>query len=216
MPLQSGDEKSYNEMTVINLMRNVERSYSSLKDILQGNMQSNVLDKLANIWYMESAVTYWAEEVGTWNTMCTNINNDFNTIYKSINTCARNWANACEASWNTLSWYGDSAKVSSNFKAVSSDGRRGILNLSEFETYRTNNLETIKEDALKKLDDVKRACGNSGFVDGSTQGSIEEIVDTIKVKIENTINIEKEAIIKNSGIAKTNVENAVNANRVQD
>ena len=208
----ASNETTYNEEQITTLLRNINTHYVSLKSAIGDDMQRNVLDKLAEVWYMQSAVTYWGEEVTAWNSMCSKINDKFKDIYSDINTCASNYAQACGTSWRNPSWTGTPATVSSNFKEVSADGKRGITDHSSFDTYRTTNLDAVKTSAEDALNSVLSACGNSGFIDGGTQAQIESTVSSIKVAIANAINTAKEDINKNSGTAQTNVNSAVTAN----
>lgn len=208
----ASNETTYNEELVTTLLRNINTHYGSLKDAIGDEMQKNVLDKLAEVWYMTSAVNYWSEEVSAWNSMCTKINDKFKDIYTDINTCADNYAKACGTSWRKPSWTGVPATVASNFKEVSADGKRGITDHGSFDTYRTTNIDTVKQNAETALNQVLSACGNSGFVDGGTQAQIESTVTSIKAAINKAIETAKTDIVKNSGTAQTNVNAAVNAN----
>lgn len=209
----ASNETTYNEEKVTTLLRNIGDYYrDGLKVAIQDDMQSKVVDKLAEIWYMEDAVTYWDGEVSAWNSMCTQINTKFSDIYKDINTCADNYAKACGTTWRKPSWTGVPAKISSNFQAVSSDGKRGITDHNTFETTRTTVLNNVKSDASTALDNVVKACADSGFIDGGTQAQIQSTVSDIKSKIINAVNTAQEDIAKNANTAKTNIESAVSAN----
>lgn len=206
------NETTYNEGVVQELLRNINTYWGELKAVIQDNMQNNVLDKLAEVWYMEDAVTYWDQEVESWNTMCSSINTSFGVVYSMINICADNYAKSCGATWQKLSWTGVDPKISNNFKAVSADGRRGITDHTSFDTYRTTNLDAIKENAAEKLDQVVAACERSGFVDNTTQDAIQGEISNIRGKIVSAIETAKNGIVNNSGIAQDNLRNAVAVN----
>lgn len=206
------NETTYNEGIVQELLRNFKTYWGELKTILQDDMQNNVLDKLAEVWYMEDAVTYWEQEVESWNNMCSSINKSFGLIYFMINNCARNYAQSCGATWQTSAWGEVDPKISNNFKAVSADGRRGITDHTSFDTYRTTNLDAVKENAADKLTQVVNACSRSGFVDDKTQETIQNEIHSIRTKIVSAIENEKNAIVSNSGISQDNVRGAAAAN----
>lgn len=209
----ASNETTYNESKVTTLLQNINTYYrDDLKVELQDYMQSKVLDKLAEIWFMEDAVKYWDGEVTAWNSMCTAINTKFSDIYTNINTCADNYAKACGTSWQRVSWTGVPAKISNNFQAVSPDGKRGITNHNTFESTRTTVLNNIKSNATTALEKVVKACADSGFVDSGTQAQIESTVSSIKSAIITAVNAAQDDINTNAQTAQTNVNSAVSAN----
>lgn len=206
----NNNENTYNEEKITTLLGQINTQYRELKEAIGTEMQNQVLDKLAEVWYMPAAVTYWAATVPDWNNMCTGINGLFSEIYDMINTCATRYATSCEATWNKRSWTGVDAKVSSNFKQISDDGRRGITDQSSFDTYRTTNLQKIGTEANTYLLNVLHACEDSGFIDGTTQEAIKGKVTEMNTSIKTAIENMADNIVKNSGTAQTNLRNAAN------
>lgn len=194
-----------NPDVVAEVAEDVANTLSSLNSDFS-DFQGNVFNKLQEAWYNENAVKVMPEIVTEMKTVNEGINESLSSLGKALLTAANAWADANGAAGYTIPGVIRSAVALSCDVQESKDGFKG-MDVEDVQQAIVN-AETTKEQMVERLRKLQSAAEKQGFRGGNMQAQLNNVCQTLETQIKSAIDKIINSVTTNSGVAKTNVEDA--------
>ena len=163
----------------------VREAYDSLIHAFGYEMQSKIVDGMADKWACNDAQKFFGDVKSDVDSLVMNINTVFESIASSMNSAARGWAESTGTDYSDVSFTPIDQKLNIGNIMENIGGVRGI-DLQQANSV-ISYLPTITSNSDDALAAAKQAVATSGFVGGDMQANINASLDKIKTDCHNSI-----------------------------
>lgn len=193
--------KGFDPEKVKSSINGVVMAYDELFTALQGKMQTEFVNAMADKWACNQAITFFKGAFKpSVDGLLNSVNVCFQSVVSSMNTAAQAWAQDTATAYSATPIEIRTQKVDVECILENINGIRGIdVNLTSSVVAKLQSIASECESALTK---AQQAVNDCGFIGGSQASALTNSLGTIKTKISTSV----EEI---STAAKTAIDNTV-------
>ena len=177
----------YNEQEVIDATNGIKTGIQSYFEATNTRLENDFVRPMESLWASEDARAYFESYDEAVRGQFQSDLESLNTIIDHFNSAAAKYASESGASDSPIAF--DAPACECDISGIQTDiaGTRGINREEAVDT--AQSLESIKEDAVSALEEIKSAASASGFYGESMshQEAINESIENMKNSISNLI-----------------------------
>ncbi len=203
----AGDERAIDPAVVAEITNQCGEVLNDINNVF-GDIQTGVLSKIQDSWYNENALKVMPDATKNLSKCNLACNESLSSLGQALGGATNTWSEANGGNYFCNQIVSNAKQMVCNV-ADSKNGFKG-MDVGEIQQALTL-LQTAQANLLAKLAKLKAAGEREGFRGGTMQASLNNVCDTLTNQIKTSFNNITENIATNTGIAKSNVENATSA-----